>query len=59
MQIPLSHIKTHSTVERVRTDSILNPLLWLCGIIVSFGLSETYFSEGYAKIFFALLWLSP
>ena len=55
----LPYLKANSIVERVRTNSVLNPLLWLCGITEFTALPAAYLSEGYAKVFFCTLAALP
>lgn len=59
MKNPLTHISANSVVERIRTNSVLNPLLWLCGIIETTALPAAYFSQGDAKVFFCFLAALP
>lgn len=59
MTFPLPHMAANSVVARISTDSILNPLLWLCGIIEISVIPAAYFSEGDAKVFFCTLAAVP
>ena len=36
----------HSAVEKVSTRSVLNPILWLCGIVVPCGLGAAFYLSG-------------
>jgi hypothetical protein len=35
----------HSVVERIRTNSALNPLLWLCGVVLLFTMPVAYWGS--------------
>jgi hypothetical protein len=41
--------RSQDVVERVSTRSVLNPLLWLCGITLSCGFPAAYALEGLAR----------
>ena len=49
------HVRANSIVERVRTNSVLNPLLWLCGIIAPTTTPAIYFAEGFYKFYFFMV----
>jgi hypothetical protein len=55
MKKPLHHVRANSIVERVRTNSVLNPLLWLCGIIVPTTPPAIYFTQGDYKLYFFMV----
>jgi hypothetical protein len=59
MLSPLPHLNANAVVERIRTNSVLNPLLWLCGIIELSAIPAACLSNGYAKVFFCALAAFP
>ena len=42
-----------SAVERVKTSGALNPLLWLCGIVLPTAFVLIKFCDGWPQVFFA------
>lgn len=48
-------LQADAVVERIRTNSILNPLLWLCGIVIPFSIFSAYLSRGWMRVFFCIL----
>ncbi|WP_148360657.1 hypothetical protein [Acidisphaera rubrifaciens] len=59
MKTPLSHLRENSVVERVRTNSILNPLLWLSGIIIVPSIPAVCATDDGVRLFFCFLTALP
>lgn len=59
MKNPLSHIHANSVVERIKTNSILNPLLWLSAITAFIAWPSACWSTGNLQTFFAILGAIP
>jgi len=55
----LGGFRADAVVERVKTNSVLNPLLWLCAIIGSLTIPPAYFSTDGAQIAFYTLAATP
>lgn len=59
MPIFQSPLKAGAVIERIRTNSVLNPLLWLCGIISITALPIAHFETGAFKIWFIIIASTP
>jgi hypothetical protein len=53
------HIRAESMIERVKSNNVLNPLLWICGITELFAVPAALLSQGYVQIFFCALAAIP
>jgi hypothetical protein len=55
----LNGFRADAVVERVKTNSVLNPLLWLCAIIGVLAIPPAYLSSDGAQVFFCTLAITP
>ncbi len=51
----LKHVRADAVIERVSTKSILNPLLWLCAIILLTGIPAVCLLAGVPQVLLMLL----
>ena len=55
----LHEVRADAVIERVKTDNVLNPLLWICGITEIVAVPAAFFSNDGAQIFFCSLAAFP
>jgi hypothetical protein len=55
----LSGIRADAVIERIKTNSVLNPLLWLCAITELAAIPTAFFSTDGAQVFFCALAGAP
>jgi hypothetical protein len=55
----LPHIQANAVVERVKTNSILNPLLWLSAIVALIAWPAACVTTGNIQVFFAAMGALP
>jgi hypothetical protein len=55
----LSAFRAEAVIERIKTNNVLNRLLWLCAIIYAPTIAAAYYSTDGAQIFFCGLAITP